>query len=260
MDGTPDGLAYINGLLEAGYVDPDTLTLAPQQALDRALEGRAGMIYSAMSNMRRGELAFGDQGGAEWVQIYGPSGPGGGPSLPQDTQLAAIYALPASLEDEPEKLEAIFAVMNFLGTEKGQLLATHGIEGQDWEMVDGEPEFTEEAAAQTDPERGFTWMYQLAGREAEVWFTRAGSAWSAEDAEFALSQPTLRSYSSLVTAPEGFNLADAQTFTEQNMVYFISGERPIDEYDAFVQQLYGEFGYQAYADAAATQIAELVVE
>lgn len=251
-DGTKEALDYMRGLVTGGYTDPDNFSLQPQPALDRALDGVAGVVHAAFTNIRNSEAALGGASKGEWVQLAAPSGPGGGPMVVWDTGRSAMFAIPASVDDA--KIAAIVEVLNYVSSEDGQNLVMYGIEGTDWEQVDGKPQLTEAAAAKTDPERGLSWMYQLSGRVEADFYSRGGEPWSPEEVEFTFGQPTIRNYASQVTAPEGYQAGDATRFAQENLVQFISGQKPIDEYNAFVDELYSTFGYQALADAAAAQV------
>lgn len=255
--GTPEALAYINGLVNAKVTDPDVLTLNKEQALDRALQGKAGVVRHTFSGLRTQLSKVGAEIGGEWVQMLGPSGPAGGPSVPFDRHSGPMFAIPASVGKDPAKRKAIFTVLNYLSTEKGQRLVAFGIEGTDWELVDGKPQITDAASKTTPDKRGFTWMYQLTGRDDSGYLKRGGTPYAAEEVDFALNQPILRNYRGLVTAPEEFNAADANRFAEENLVQFVSGKRPMGQYDDFLKMLYGQFGYQKFADTAAEQIKTL---
>jgi len=52
------------------------------------------------------------------------------------------------------------------------------------------------------------------------------------------------------------NLAvyDLEAYVNDQLIAFIQGERPIDEYDAFVQELYDVYDFQRYMDIAAEQL------
>jgi putative aldouronate transport system substrate-binding protein len=51
--------------------------------------------------------------------------------------------------------------------------------------------------------------------------------------------------------------ADAQRFQTEQMVNFVTGKRPLSEFEAFVNELNTQFNYKAYLDAATTQLTEL---
>jgi hypothetical protein len=60
-----------------------------------------------------------------------------------------------------------------------------------------------------------------------------------------------------LTPPPGYSPADVDRFTSEQLINFIKGTRPLDEYDAFLQELDTTFNYQAYREAAEQQLKEL---
>lgn len=68
--------------------------------------------------------------------------------------------------------------------------------------------------------------------------------------EFAAAQPRIKCLNGFVDFPEGFVASDAATFAEEELIKFIYGRRPIEEYDEFVKTLKEVYSYQSYLDAA----------
>jgi putative aldouronate transport system substrate-binding protein len=197
---------------------------------------------------------------AEWVQVANPAGPGGPSAVPFPPFPTHFFGIPTSLADEPEKLAKVFELVNYVSTQEGRELTAYGIEGVDWEMIDGEPKLTDEALEKSQEERGFSWMYQLAGRDEAPYLKRGGTPYTGEQVDFAVEHPILPIYNTLVTNPEGYNPADADRYGEEQLVQFITGQRSLDEYDEFLDTLSTTFGYQEFVEHAIAQLTELGIE
>jgi putative aldouronate transport system substrate-binding protein len=143
--------------------------------------------------------------------------------------------------------------MDYLFTEEGRLLMTYGIEGETYSMVDGKPVFTE--LILNNPE-GWSVDNAIAhfcrGSAASTMFVNdplvyeqrmlydrqreAVKVWG--QADVSRTMPPVSP-----TAEEVQILADImnpiRTYAEEAFVQFIMGQRPISEFDAYVESLHG---------------------
>ncbi|WP_053207323.1 extracellular solute-binding protein [Jiangella muralis] len=252
---TVDALEYFRSLVESGAVDPDFMTQDDAQAQERAMQGMAGIMNTTWPNMTKPE--FVDQyktvqPDAEWIQINPPSGPGGEGAYPWDNTATRMYGIPRTLENEPEKLEKLFELIAYSTTEEGRRLTSFGIEGEHYNL-DGD---TVVPTDLLDSDGGYFWIYQFTGRD-EAEYMRVKFADDIDVIEFAENQPKLQTYNSLVLAPEGYNPADAGRFAQEGIIAFVTGQRPLDEYDAFLETLSSQFGLQQFVDSGIDQLTEL---
>lgn len=254
---TVDALEYISGLVESGVVDPDFMTLDGAQAHERAMQGTVGIINIGWPHMTKPDFVEqykSVQPEAEWIQMMPMSGPGGDGAYPKDGYSARMYAIPRTLEEEPEKLEKLFELINYVSEGDGRRLVTFGIEGQHYNL-EGDTIVPTEAM---ETEAGHIWIYQFTGRD-EGEYLSVKFADTFEYVEFAEDQPTLETFDSLVLAPEGFNMADAGRFAQESMIAFVTGQRPLDEYDDFLETLSTQFKHQKFVDSGIEQLQELGV-
>lgn len=140
--------------------------------------------------------------------------------------------------------------LNIFYTNAGMLLMNYGIEGEQYELdADGNPVYTE--AFLSDPEGAtsalwrdfrndgpgnvdFRKFWQLMGGEHQLdayaqWVKSKPGNNSVEAATLASDET--RTYSSI--------MGDIETYVSEATVQFIMGTRPLDQYDAFVDQLRG---------------------
>lgn len=255
---TREALEYVAGLVEPGVVDPDYATNVNLKAHERGMQGMAGVMYIGWPEMTL--PAFIDQykkaqPDAEWVQMPPIAGPGGAGGALMDPYATTMYAIPASLADDEEKLRGIFELLNYTSTEEGNRLISYGVEGTHFKLSGDQVTMTEKGLAEeTQP----FWLYQLTGRnEAEYLATKF--PYARDEIAVAWNQPTFPLFDSLVTAPEGYSSADANTFAAEQIAQFVSGKKSFDEWDAFVDQLKNQFGFQDYINTGIEQLEALDV-
>ena len=66
-------------------------------------------------------------------------------------------------------------------------------------------------------------------------------------------------YNSKVKVPDGIVLSDITTYAEEEITRFIYGERPLDEWDAYVDTLNKVYGLDRYLESAAADLKEVGV-
>ena len=253
-----DALAFIKKLYDAGVVDPELQANTGMQHQQKAIQGQAGIIWIDWPNITKSE--FQEQiktvnPNAEWIQIAPPTGPGGQFDGVWDIGAApGMFSISRALEQNPEKLQRVFDLLNYISSGEGSLLVQYGVKGKHFNL-DGDKVVPTELMA---TEANYIWVYQFTGRpEKEYLFTKFAP--QKEYIEFAAAQPRIESLTGFVVNPPGFNPADANRFTQEQLLAFITGRRPLTEYDAFLQELESTFNYKAYMDAAQQQLSELGV-
>lgn len=247
-------LEYIHSLFDEKLIDPDLFSVKTADARDRALQGSAGAIYTGWDQMKKPEYveaAKKAQPDSDWRMIDVLSAPGHEGVMPSDAY-GAVQGIPAELADNEEKLNATIKLLNYLGTEEGSRLVMFGIEGTHYE-VDGD---SVKALPAMDEEGAYFFAYQMAGRDEEFYldvkFDAQREYWKA-----CMERERLATYQTLVTPPEGFSTADANRFGSEQTVLFMTGERNLNEYPKFLDELNSQFDYSTYVDSAREQLAEL---
>ena len=253
-----DALAFIQKMQAAGVVDPELAANTGLQHQQKAIQGQAGIIYIDWPNITKSE--FQEQiktvnPNAEWQQIAPPSGPGGQFDGTWDIGAApTMFAVSRALEENPEKLQKVFELLNYVSSPEGSRLVQYGVEGKHFNL-EGEKVVPTDLMAK---EANYIWVYQFTGRpEKDYLFTKFAP--QEEYIEFAAAQPRIESVAGFVVPPSGYNPADANRFTQEQLLAFIGGTRPLTEYDAFLQELETTFNYKAYMDAAQQQLTDLGV-
>lgn len=259
--GMKDALTFINKLWATGVVDPDLAANTGSQHRDKAFQGQVGIVYAGwpdMTNKARVEEYKAVNPNAAWSQVAPIKGPGGQNDGVFDIgSTAALWAIPKTLESQPDKLQKIFNLLNYVSEGDGSLLVQFGQKGKHFNL-EGNKVVATDLMTKKYSEGGadFTWIYQFTGRaEKQYLYTKFNT--QTDYIDFALAQPRIQALNGFVTPPSDYNSADANTYTSQQILAFITGERPLSEYDAFVSDLKSTYGYQTYLDAGQQQLTTL---
>lgn len=247
-------LEYIRSLIDEGLVDPDLFSLKTAEARDRAFQGSAGAIYLGWDNVTKPEFVEAQktaQPDADWQMIDMLSAPGKSGGWPTGP-FGIVQGIPASVADDEERLDALLTLINYVCTDEGSRLVMFGIEGEHY-TLSGD---TVELVPGTEEEAAYTFAYQVAGRDEDMYldakFPYARFAWEA-----CRERQQVVQYEDLVTPPEGFSTADVQTYGAEQQVLFLTGERPLDDYPTFIDELNNQYDYGSYVESSQEQLAEL---
>jgi putative aldouronate transport system substrate-binding protein len=156
-----------------------------------------------------------------------------------------MFAIPANVS--PEKLERVIALFNFLASAEGRMLTKYGIEGVNYEVIEGKPQ---RLSATSFNDIGHVWLYQLLGRAPESEYLSVRFPNQREYIDFVDSQPRIYSLEGYVPAMDGYVLADAEKYAAEEFVKFINGSRDLSDYKNFLETLKTTFGYGMYMDYA----------
>ena len=254
-EGMADAVAYIADLEKSGYIDPDSYNITALEARDHGFQGTAGvmsMSWTAVVKEPSASLGKKADPKAEWVQIDQlEQADGSAGMLPVSTDASTMYALPASLEGNDEKIQKIIDLINYVSTPEGNRFVMWGEEGTHYELDDKGK--IEPLPARDDEESGLFFIYLLAGRE-ETPYLKVLFPDLMSYIDRAHKQPTVTTWQDYVVTPDGFNQAEADRFSEEQMVQLLTGKQPASKYPEFVQTLEGQFGYQKFVDSAREQL------
>ncbi|WP_309118249.1 extracellular solute-binding protein [Paenibacillus sp.] len=248
-----DALAFIKSMIDTGSVDPELLANTALQHQEKAIKGQAGIIYIDWPNLTKEQ--FVEQIATvnpetEWIQIAAPAGPGGQYDGTWDIGATpGRYAVPKALEKDPEKLQRVFDLLNYISDpEGGSMLVQFGVEGTHYTLDGDKVVMTDKAG-----DVGYSWLYQFTGRP-EMEYLQAKFAKQAAFIEFANDQPRIQALNGFIDLPEGFVAADANRYIEEELAKFAYGKRDLAEYDDFLKTLETTMNYKALLDSAVQQL------
>ncbi|MBD2867375.1 extracellular solute-binding protein [Paenibacillus sp. IB182493] len=251
-----DALTFIQQMVAAGSVDPELLANSGLQHQEKAIKGQAGIVYLDWPNMTKEQ--FVEQiktvnPNAEWLQIAAPAGPGGQFDGTWDIGASpGRFAIPKALEKDPEKLQRIFDLLNYISDPAGgSMLVQFGVKDTHYTLEGDVPKMTDKAG-----EVGHSWLYQFTGRP-EMEYLQAKFALQSKEIQFSNDQPRIETLGGFIDNPEGYNPADGDRYIEEEFAKFIYNKRPIAEYDDFVKTLESSMNYKALMDSATEQLKAL---
>ncbi|UFU03678.1 extracellular solute-binding protein [Ruania suaedae] len=151
-----EALEYERELVQSGYINPDYATMDPATWNEPFLNGEGGIILDVQSRAAQLRDLF-RQGGEdpdEHVALVGQvEGPNGAYALPT-TGYAGFLAIPRSSVQTEEQLAQVLTVLDELNTTEAQVLMNNGIEGDNFEVVDGYADYDPERQDFTDQVTG----------------------------------------------------------------------------------------------------------
>lgn len=257
-EGMAKAIAYIADLQKSGYVDPDSYNLQPSDARDHGFQGTAGVMYMPWTSVVKEPAAsVGKKADpkAKWVQINQLEQADGSPGmLPVSTNASTMYALPASLEGDDEKIQKIIDLINYVATPDGLRFAMWGQEGKHYKL-DSKGKI-KPLPARFDEENGLFFIYLLAGRK-ETPYLKTLFPDLMKYINVAHKQPKVTTWEEYVVTPEGYNQSEADRYVEEHMVQLLTGKKRVSDYPPFLQTLDSQYGYQKFVDGARKQLADV---
>ena len=146
-----------------------------------------------------------------------------------------------------------FKVIQYICTEEGSMLVYVGVEGDHWTRNDdGSITMTERGKT----EALYAYKYQILGREEETYLA-AKFPEAADVVAQCLAMPRYEIYNKSVEIPVDFYLSDLENYVKMELIAFVKGERPVEEYDQFIKELYDVYSFQEYLDICTEQLVDL---
>ena len=127
---------YLNGLVRKGYADPEWATLNWQTFNQKAAQGTVFSMVGSYWNAMEPSAALMQEGKGQFLP-YKLVGPGADPAhlpLGGTNMLGWGGIMVGKNVKDPVRM---MQFLNFMASEKGQLLAWFGIQGKHWDMVGG---------------------------------------------------------------------------------------------------------------------------
>lgn len=251
------GLEMCKRFVDAGVVDPDIVANSGDALRDKMAQCKVGMAVTEWASVYKQaimEQLLAVDPNANWVW-YAPLESGTGDRACFDT-LNAVgskgeWCISAAVAENPEKLEAVIKLLNFITSEEGERLVSYGVEGRHYNVEDGKVVKTDLMSTECD----FLWVYQMAYRDDGVYLAVKFPE-AAESIVFSENTARMTAYDNAVLAPEGFHTEDMNKYITENMIAFIFGTRPISEYGQFLEELNTSFGFEEYMKSAEEQLRE----
>lgn len=237
--GFADWVAKMAEWYEKGWIFADSFAEYDHLELQRT--GNVGVHAGWYSRITIGAPLVDEVVPAEnWVIVDGLTGPAG--------FLKTIFVSDGDaylITKKAEHPEDIIRFMNWqFGDIANFLTVSYGLEGEGWEWTD-----EENSVVKTDPEWGYYGETVISMGPGTEFRFRVDDPLRAKHSDYLLTQ-TLNFeggkipfdfdvvYNSQIVNEEVPTLGDIERLTEEEIIKFITGVRPLDEWDAFIDELY----------------------
>ena len=252
-DGFKDYLVTMNRWYEKGLIDTNFATADNDFITTNILNGGGGAAFGAGGGGMGVWLNAAKNNGDEKYALTAVKFPGpakGQPARFGNKQLPYSALNGAAITGSCKNPELAAKFLDYSYSEEGAMLNNFGIEGESYEMVNGEPKYTELITNNPDklPMAQILTMYVRATGEApfiqdpryiEQYYQldsqqKALGIWGDNKAEettmpqVTLTQDELSEYNRI--------MSDFTTFRDENIIAFIIGTRPLDQFDSFVAE------------------------
>jgi putative aldouronate transport system substrate-binding protein len=249
-------LGTIKEFIDAGVVDPEVFTHKTTDYRNKVYQGRVGMIAGRWPFLRKPEFASVIKDvnpNATWVPMQPPAGPRGSYYGAFSAGTRDFVMMPVQLGDDEGKLSKVLEFVEFMASEEGLNLVSYGIEGEHYDVVDGQIVAREKMFT----DLGWSWALQILFRK-DAEYLAVKFPYAADDIAVAVNYPFLTGYDKVVSGlPQGFNKADADRFILEETIKFVYGNRPISEFPQFIQTLDDQFAYRSYTEYVTEQMVEM---
>jgi putative aldouronate transport system substrate-binding protein len=251
-----DYLAKLNEWWKAGLIDKDLTTNDDAGVRTKALNGVTGLAYSSMGQLSNWvDDAEKDGKGAIWKGLQYPKGNDGKLSMVFGGYGIGSVVSVITTSCPDEKLETAMRVLDYAYTDEGNLYWNYGKQGNSWDYdAKNEPAYLD--IVTKDPNGlnnaiskfgGSTWSGSCIQATKLLYLKNKPAAIEANDLWFYPNEEVSAKWNFpsgvTLTTEESNTLDEVQsaisTYVSEMAVKFINGEEPIDNFDAYVQQVNG---------------------
>lgn len=242
-----DLLTFLHQLYQEGLIDPELSTQDDEAKLDAMISknivGASGHFPDVITRWNN-ILHVADHKDAEYIVNPPPKDKNGEREIIKRAPLGMEFGI---TKDNPYPKISIRWIDYIFAHPDGVRLANFGIEGKTYEMKDGEPKFTDwvnDNPDGLDPAsalRSIGAYPALFGHQTEI-FVKQTIEDDVADQIKEITPYLVEPFPDMIpTAEEQEQLtllnADIKTYVDESIEKFITGGKPLDEFDEFVQQL-----------------------
>ncbi len=240
QQGFYDAMVYIKQMTDEGIIDPNWLSYKKDDFRAAWKQGRFGVMYeqnaayAATANYAPFDKNFPD---GEWIVIDAIEGPNGEASIGAYDQNYRIYAVSAAAEKAGKK-EAIAQLLEWMSSDEGYFLCGWGVEGVNYEMIDGVPTATEalgDNAFTNSKGQVYTQLRNMVFYNSDTELISRYPTYTAEYSGKTMSAlTTLREMQEMKWTPNlGSSTmptpnADVSRYYEQTLAEFLTGARQLN--------------------------------
>jgi len=246
-----DYIEHMNMWWNQGWINQDLLTLEDSDIRTLAANDDVGLSLSALSQITLWTLDAEEAGSpAHWVAAPFPTGDDGTITSVTGGQGITTFAATVTGNVSDDRLELVMRVLDYAFSPEGHLYWNYGPEGVSWDMVDGEPTFSDYLfdspdgiAVAMQRYSGTIWAspsvqatniivvrnHPVAIEANDIWF------YTHEDVAVQFGLPRGMSLNAQEATRAGEIEGAIQTYVNEMAVQFLTGAISLDEFDNFVQ-------------------------
>lgn len=259
-----DVLRDINKMVKDGSVDPDWFLQKGTAHIDKAIQGRVGMIRDyggqfGLASVPSSPAARSKEvnPNAKWTAFNAIDGvPGFQENLPSQSVVVTKIAA-----KNKEKVETAFKIIDYLTSEEGYLLTHYGKEGVHYTRSGKVITLIPDAMKRDFEDKG-DWLkaiYQVFTPEEPetLGFEVVDPRQTAEEREMLKkikSYPISAPIGTNVSPPEGVDLVNQAKLENETMAKIALGELPAEQWKTVLDKILNEMGGQKLLDAYTEQI------
>ena len=251
-------LTTLNRWYENGYLDPDFASIDGAYVTSQILNGKAGVSYAWIGAGLGSWLDAATEEGFSMEGVANPVSEKGeeaflAASLNANLGATQTCVTTVAAEDE-KKMEAITRLFDYVYSDEGLILRTYGVEGETFEMVDGEPIYMDII---TDNPDGLD-MAQALAKYTQAAVSGPGygmvegyvdqyyqhdeqknTMYRVNEANDIVEKHTYPAAQLSTEEADEYAsiMAEVEPVKDEQMIAFITGVRPLDEFDDFVEEL-----------------------
>ena len=262
-------LQGVKDMMKEGTVDPDWFLLKGSEHIDKAVGGKAGIVVggsksfafdSVPTSIQNKTLAINPK--ANWMPFHPFAETGTWTeNLPETPFLFSRQ----TVEKEPEKIERIVQILDWMASEEGFLLINYGEEGKHYTRSDktitisqsNMDAYTKDVVEQGDFPRVYRFFYAQNPEYKPLGLDIVDERLSERDNQIT---QTIQSYKLIpsigtnVAPPAGFNLADFRKKMKEYQVRILFDEPDASNWPKYQEELLTKYGGQQMIETYTEQI------
>lgn len=240
--GRKQALGWLADLYKQGALDKDFPVLKYTQVNDKFIAGKSGMLIGSgvanygqfLADMKKLNPD------AEIIMIDPPTGPSGMKGTPQSAGFYGQWVINAQISEE--KVDKILEILDWQATDEAMEFKRKGIEGVHHTVVDGVPVVNDQYKADGV-------INLIAHNKYNPYFTTPGAPEEVAQAQLdqwknietlGVPNPAIAA----MTPSMQEKGAELSKYSTEMFIKFVTGEKPLDEFDQYVQEWLKKGGQQ----------------
>ena len=252
--GYKEYLATLNRWYKEGLLDPDFASIDDKIIDSNLLNGKTGATFGWIGGSMGKWYKAATEPGFELTAVPNPVINKGDQGKFLSGYANRIAGPAAAITTSAKDVDGIIEMFDFLYTEEGMLLKNFGVEGLTYEMVNGEPIYTDLIVNNPDGlaignamGKYFQSNYGAPGfAEMPGYQTQYYQLDAQKEARLAVNKYVDSAASHVIppitaTPDESKDLAtimtEVDTFRQEKFIAFVTGAEPLENFDAYVDQI-----------------------